>query len=199
MENNNLRRELAKYKMAASSQFHNATGDETGNFAQALDLNDRTLTVNITPVVSTVGGTAIIFGANLYPDEVQNTANNMVVAVNESSHKAAKSYSIGNPWRFKGLLYDVSDVRQFAYPLHIIYQTVTGRKDERQWQPNNKRTPMANIATLIDARDFQCVIDGDTRIEIYFMAGQYGTLTFTINDKLEISQALSNKTPIKSA
>jgi hypothetical protein len=196
----NLRDELAKYKMAASSQFHNAVGDDAGSaVAQPLDLNDRTLTISVTPIVSTVAGTAVIFGANLYPDETQNTANNMTVTVNESSHKAAKSYSVGNPWRFRGLLYDVSDVRQFAYPLHIIYQTVTGQKNEKLWQPNNKRSPMNYINTLIEAKDFQCVIDGDTRIEIYFFAGAYGTLTFNINDKLELSQALSNKTPIKSA
>jgi hypothetical protein len=190
MLRNNLRGDLAKYRQAASSQFHNAVGDESQQFAQALDLNDRTLTVSVAPVVSTVGGTAIIFGSNLYPDETQNTANNMVVTVAESSHGAAKRYSQGSPWRIRGLLYEVSNVLQFSNTIKIINQSVNGV---------NYRTPMAQIATLLQIPDFQTVITGDDRIEILFGAGYTGTLTFTIKDKLEIAQALSSRTPIKSS
>jgi hypothetical protein len=191
---------ISLYNRAASRAFHNAVGDEAiTSVAQALDLNDRTLTVQIAPISSTVAGTARIFGANLDLDETYNTANNMTVTVPESSHKVVKSQSMGNAYRIKGLLYTVSSALQLANPFNIIQQSFAGGYNSRQWQPSKYTSPTNYNALMIKTSDFQVVIDGETRIEIAFLAGATASLVLSIQDKMDLSQALSGRTPLKSA
>ena len=191
---------LSKYRRASSAIYHNANGDGGEAIsAQPLDLNDRTLTVAIAPISSTVVGRARIFGANAGLDETYNTANNMTVTVPESSHAIVKTSSIGAPFRIKGVLYTVSNVLQLAKPFNIIKQSIAGATTTKVWQPSKYTSPQNYNNAQIKTSDFQVVIDGDTRIEIDFLAGYNASLILTIVDMLDMGQALSNRTPIKSA
>jgi hypothetical protein len=198
----NYQNEIRKYHRLASGNFHNADGDTTstaGQTAQPLDLNDRTLTVAINPIVSTLAGTARIFGANQGVDETYNTANNMTVVIPESSHTNVKNSTFGNPFRIKGILYTVSTLAQLAKPFSIILQTIAGAQNTKTWQPSKYTAPTNYNSLQIKTSEFQCVINADTRIEIAFLAGASASMVLSIADMLDMSQALSNRTPIKSA
>ena len=190
---------VLKYRRQSSVDYNNAVGDEMGVNAQPLDLNDRTLTVAIAPISSTVAGKARIFGANAGLDETYNTANNMSVTIPESSHAIVKSSTLGNPFRIKGILYTVSNVLQLAKPFNIIKQSVAGAVTTKVWQPSKYTAPTNYNSSQIKTSDFQVVIDADTRIEIDFLTGYNASMVLSIVDMLELSQTLSNRTPLKSA
>jgi hypothetical protein len=196
---------IRKYHRVASGIYRNATGDENLaqvsalNGAQALDLNDRTLTVELAPVVSTIAGKARIFGSNLGTDETYNTANNMTVTIPESSHTVVKNSIFGNPFRIKGILYTVTNLLQLAKPFSIIKQSIAGRSETKTWQPSKYTSPSNYNSLQIKTSEFQVVIDAETRIEIDFLAGYSANMVLTIQDMVDLAQTLSNKTPIKSA
>jgi hypothetical protein len=190
---------IQDYRNRASRSFKNAVGDEQGAVAQPLDLNDRTLTVEIAPISSTVAGRARIFGSNAGLDETYNTANNMSVTIPESSHNIVKNSILGNPFRIKGILYTVSNLLQLAKPFYIIKQTIAGATSQKTWQPSKYTAPTNYNSLQIKTSEFQAVIDADTRIEIDFLAGYTASMVLSISDMLDMAQALSNRTPIKSA
>jgi hypothetical protein len=190
---------IKAYHNRASGAFKNAVGDEQVAVAQPLDLNDRTLTVEIAPISSTVAGRARIFGSNAGLDETYNTANNMSVTVPESSHNFVKNSILGNPFRIKGILYTVSNLLQLAKPFYIIKQTIAGATSQKTWQPSKYTAPTNYNSLQIKTSEFQAVIDADTRIEIDFLAGYTASMVLSISDMLDMAQALSNRTPIKSA
>jgi hypothetical protein len=197
----NYQDRIKAYHRMASGEFRNAVGDEqpAGSVAQPLDLNDRTLTVAINPIVSTTAGTARVFGSTLGTDETYNTANNMTVVVPESSHTIVKNSIFGNPFRIKGILYTVSALAQLAKPFNITKQSVAGASNLKVWQPSKYTSPTNYNSLQIKTSEFQVVIDADTRIEIAFLAGATASMILSIADMLDMAQALSNRTPIKSA
>jgi hypothetical protein len=188
-------RRIEKYHKMAGS-YSNANG---GVRAQAIDPNDRTLTVNIAPIDSTVVGRARIFGGNAGLDETYNTAQNMAVTIPESSHNYVKNNSIGNPFRIKGILYTVSTALQLPQPFEIIKQSMAGASNQRTWQPTKYTAPTNFNDKQIKTSELQLVVDGDTRIEIDFLVGATASAVFTISDKAEVAQILSNRVPVKSA
>jgi len=191
---------IRQYHKEASGNYHNAIGDsEQVSGAQPLDLNDRTLTVEINPIVSTLVGIARIFGAALGTDETYNTAQNMTVVIPESSHTYVKNSIFGSPFRIKGILYTVSTLLQLAKPFSIIRQSIAGANFTKTWQPSKYTAPTNYNSLQIKTSEFQVVIDGDTRIEIAFLHGAYASMVLSVSDKLDMAQALSNRTPIQSA
>jgi hypothetical protein len=195
----NYQDRIAAIRAKASGNFHNAIGDEQVASAQPLDLNDRTLTVELNPIVTTLVGKARIFGAALDVDETYNTANNMTVVIPESSHKVVKNSIFGSPFRIKGILYTVSALLQLSKPFSIIKQSIAGSNYTKTWQPSKYTAPTNYNAVQIKTSEFQVIIDADTRIEVDFLVGAYATMVLSVSDKLDMAQALSNRTPIQSA
>jgi len=189
---------IRDYHNKVSSEFHNAGGRPVTR-TQALDNADRTLTIQLNPIVSTIAGKVRIFGANIDVDETYNTANNMTVVIPESSHKQVKNSTFGSPFRIKGLIYEVSSLTQLAKPFVVINRSVAGSSNQKTWQPSNFTDPRNFNSLMIKTSAFQDVIDANKAIEIDFVAGAYGTMILTINDMLDLSQALSGKTPLKGA
>lgn len=187
---------IAAYHNRGGSDYNNVNGASARS--QAMNPNDRTLTVNLTPIDSTVVGKARIFGANKGLDEAYNTANNMTVAIPESSHAYVKNQSLGNPFRIKGILYTVSNALQLPQPFVITKETMTGATSVITWQPTKYTAPTNYNDKQIKTSELQVVIDGDTRIDVDFLAGYSANMVLTISDKVDLSQTLSNKVPIKS-
>jgi len=189
---------IKNYHNGVSENFHNANG-QSRQRAQALNNSDRTLTVEINPILSTVAGKVRIFGANLGTDETYNTANNYTVVVPESSHTQVKSSTFGSPFRIKGLIYEVNSLTQLAKPFIVVNRSVAGASDQKTWQPSNFTDPRNYNPLMIKTSAFQDVIDANKAIEIDFVVGGTATMILTINDMLDLSQALSGKTPLKAA
>jgi hypothetical protein len=189
---------IAMYHNKANGAYNNANGGLVRG-AQALNPVDRTLSVTLTPISTTISGAARIFGAFVSPDETYNTANNMTVAISESSHIQVKKASEANPFRVKGVLYTVSNALQLAQPIVITKASIAGSSEIATWQPQNYTAPTNYNALQIKTSALQAVIDGYTRFDINFLAGYNASMILTINDKVDQSSLLSNKVPIKSA
>ncbi len=190
---------IKNYHNKISSEFNNANGMPSARKAQTLDNSDRTLTVEINPIVSTVAGKVRIFGANLGTDETYNTANNYTVIIPESSHTEVKNSTFGSPFRIKGLIYETSSLAQLAKPFVVVNRSVAGSNNSKTWQPSNFTDPRNFNALMIKTSAFQDVIDANKAIEIDFVVGATATMILTINDMLELAQALSGRTPLKAA
>ena len=188
----------------ASGIYRNATGDEMSAMsqspaAQPIDPNDRTLTINVAPISSTVAADAHIFGYNLENDETYNTANNCTVTIPESSHGYVKRNCVGNPFRVKGLLYTVSAKAQLQQPFYITEGSMAGATNTKVYQIAKFYRPTFFDPLTIWAPDFQMVVNADAYIALHLLAGATADFVLTIQDKVEIGQALSNRTPLKSA
>lgn len=192
------RERMKNYRNSVESEYRNANGN-MGAAVQALDPTDRTLSITITPIDSTVAGIARIFGYNISPDETYNTANNMTVTVSESSHQEVKRQSSSNPFRIKGITYTVSSVLQLAQTFNIVRKSIAGASDSRVWQPQNYTSPQNYNSLMIKTSALQLVVDGPTYIDINFLAGANATMVLNISEKLDNAQMLSGKSPIKSA
>ena len=189
--------QIRNYHNGVSQEFNNANGLQRR--AQALDNSDRTLTIELAPIVSTVVGAVRIFGANIDVDETYNTSNNMVVTIPESSHKQVKNSTFGSPFRIKGLIYEVSTLSQLAKPFVVVNKSIAGAQNQKTWQPSNFTDPRNFNPKMIKTSAFQDVIDANKAIEIDFVVGATATMILTINDMLDLSQALSGKTPLKAS
>jgi len=191
---------IRDYHNGVSREFNNAQGQmPAARRAQAIDNSDRTLTVVLAPIDSTIVGKARIFGANISPDETYNTANNMTVTIPESSHIQVKNSTFGSPFRIKGLIYEVSTLLQLAKPLVVVHRSVAGAVNSKTWQPSNFTDPRNFNPLMIKTSAFQDVINADKAIEIDFIIGATANMILTINDMVDMSQALSGKTPLKAA
>ena len=191
--------QIRNYHNGVSNQFNNANGQPGQRRAQALDNSDRTLTIELAPIVSTIAGKVRIFGANIDVDETYNTANNMTVTIPESSHKQVKNSTFGSPFRIKGLIYEVSTLSQLAKPFVVVNRSVAGASNQKTWQPSNFTDPRNFNPLMIKTSAFQDIIDANKAIEIDFVQGADATMILTINDMLDLSQALSGKTPLKAS
>lgn len=190
---------IRNYHNGVSQKFNNANGRPPARRAQPLDNSDRTLTVALNPIDSTIIGAARVFGFNISPDETYNTANNMTVVIDESSHEIVKRSTAGSPFRIKGLIYETSSLAQLAKPFVVVNRSVAGATTSKTWQPSNFTDPRNFNALMIKTVAFQDVIDPNKSIEIDFVVGANATMILTINDVLDLSQALSGRTPLKAA
>lgn len=190
---------IKQYHHSVSQEFQNAGGRVVSQKAQPLNNSDRTLTVQLALIDTTVVGACRIFGANIDLDETYNTANNMTVTIPESSHKQVKSSTLGSPFRIKGLIYEVSLLAQLAKPFVVVDRSVAGATQQMTWQPSNFTDPRNFNSLMIKTSQFQTVINANMAIEIVFVATATATMILTINEVIELSQALSGKTPIKAA
>ena len=185
------------YRRKATDEYRNLTGASAE--AQAIDPNDRTLTIEVTPIYNSQPSKARVFGASLGVDESYNTANNASVVVPESSHLEVKQASFGSPFRVKGIIYTVSDVMQLAKPLTLLYKSLAGVEVKKVWQPQNFTDPRNYNDKMIKTAQFQMVVDAFSRIEFELLTGASATMVLTINDMLDASQALSNRSVVKTA
>lgn len=193
---------IRKYHRNVSGDFRNANGINNRGAARRaapLDNSDRTLSVVIATINTTVVGNARIFGYNISPDETYNTANNVTVTIDESSHEIVKRSTSGSPFRIKGLIYETGNLPQLAKPFIVYNRSIAGATTSKNWQPSNFTDPRNFNATMIKTVAFQDVINADKAIEIAFVAGGTATMILTINDMLELSNVLSDKTPLKKA
>ena len=194
MRKNNVNR----YKRDAHA-YYNANGGGQGQRMQELDPNDRTMTVSVDPIVNTVIGKARIFGATQGLDETFNASNNVTVAIGESSHNAVKIGSIGNPFRIKGIIYTVSSgsVLQLAKVFTLKYKSLEGLSVDKTWQPQNHTDPQNFNNLMIKTTQYQMVVDAYSFMEVDLIVGASFTMVLTVNDKIDVSQVLSDR-PIMS-
>jgi hypothetical protein len=194
---NRLSNYRANQRDAASGDYNNANGNNR-RAVGALDPVDRTLSVAIRCIATSASGKARIFGYNISPDESYNTANNTTVTIEESSHEYVKRSSNSSPFRVKGVLYTVSSIAQLSKAITITKQTIAGALDSRKWQPSKYTAPTNFNALQIKTSQLQTVVDGDRRFDVDVLAGATIDMIMEISDKVEIAQALSNKSTIKS-
>jgi hypothetical protein len=202
MEQSYLNKIRSLNNKASGMVFRNAIGDEAmtqSPAAQPIDPNDRTLTINVAPISSTVAADAHIFGYNLENDESYNTANNATVVIPESSHGYVKRNCVGNPFRVKGLLYTASSKAQLQQPFYVSQGSMAGAINTRVYQPAKFYRPTFFDPLTIWDGTFQMVVNADAYIALHLLAGATADLVLSIQDKVEIGQALSNRTPLQSA
>lgn len=174
-------------------RFHNAASAAANvGVQEVLDPNDRTWTVVVTNGSSTVGVTAIVFGANYDLTDTRNTAAGVTVTVSESSHLQVKTEILSQPVRILGLKMTVVSATQFSNVLYLYDLKSTGGEDRRLWQPLNYRSAQNQIATQIDAPSFDLLLKPSTRIEFTINKSEIVTFTFTIVQKALIENVLRN-------
>jgi hypothetical protein len=169
-----------------------------GNAAvsESLDPNDRTWTFSVTNGSSTVGVTAIIFGANYDLTDTRNTAAGVTVTVSESTHLQVKTETLSQPVRILGMKMTVVSATQFANVLNLYDLKSTGAEEKRIWQPLNYRSAQNQISTQIDAPSFELLVKPSTRIEFTINKSETVTFTFTIVQKALLDNVLRNTSVI---
>jgi hypothetical protein len=187
----------AKYRNFEGVQYSRRYRPAAGGAAPAanteiLDPNDRTWTVVVTNGSSTVGVTAIIFGANYDLTDTLNTAAGVTVTVSESSHLQLKHELMSQPVRILGLKMTVTSATQFSNVLSLYDRKSTGAEEKRLFQPLNYRSAQNQITTQIDAPSFELLLTASTRVEFTINKSEVVTFTFTIVQKAQIHNVLRN-------
>jgi hypothetical protein len=170
----------------------NGAGQAIAAASEVLDPNDRTWTVQVVNGSSTVGVTAIVFGAIYDLTDTVNTAAGVTVTVSESSHLQVKTELLQQPVRILGMKMTVTSATQFSNVLTLIDKKSTGAEEKRLFQPLNYRSAQNQITTQIDAPSFELLLSGSTRIEFTINKSETVTFTFTIVQKAQIQNTLRN-------
>ena len=191
-----MKNRIASLRRNAEADFRNFDGITYGNRyrnavqggagmgmgAEALDPNDRTLTIQVVNA-NTVSTSAIrIFGA-AYDLTDANLPAGVTVTVSESSHLQVKTELLTTPVRILGLKYTVTTAAQFSNGLTLVDRTSTGALNQRQWQPLNYRSAQNQLTTQIDAPTFEMLVSATSYIEFTLAASETVTFTFTIVEK----------------
>lgn len=173
-------------------RYRRADGGAAPANTEILDPNDRTWTVVVTNGSSTVGVTAIVFGANYDLTDTLNTAAGVTVTVSESSHLQLKTELLSQPVRILGMKMTVVSATQFSNVLYLYDRKSTGAEERRLFQPLNYRSAQNQITTQIDAPTFELLLTSSTRIEFTINKSEVVTFTLTVVQKAQLHNVLRN-------
>jgi hypothetical protein len=169
----------------------------SGNDLQSINEADRTMTIQIVNANTSGTANAIIFSA--FENSTLTQPSGITVNVLESSHAEVREESKSNPFFVKGMKYIVTDADQFNQNLVMKRKTPSGGLTQYSFQPLQYRSAQNNIATQIDADNFQFEVDGRTTWTFPVLGGVTATLIVTIKTRGDIANILKGQSPVNVA
>jgi hypothetical protein len=173
---------------------------QNGQVFTKLGDGERNYTVVITNT-NTSGSAinAIVFGADIYSGATQPNAG-VTVVIQESSHAQVRAQSQRSPFWINGLRYITTTASQMTSQVPTIsYNNAQGRTESYPFIPLRYRTAYNQIATQIDAPNFQMLVDGSTFWTVPVIANEQVTFIFQIGGMWDASKAVEGKSPFEVA
>lgn len=177
------------YNQAAPA-YNNAVG--AVSTAYGLNPNDRTLTFNIINSSTSAAATVRLFGASKDLTDATLPAG-LTVNVLESSHLQVKTELLQNPFRILGLSMTVQNASQFTNTWSIKKGNSTGSLQVNTFQPMTYRSPQNNIETMIQAMQFELIVDMYVYIEFSVNASENITITFNQAERTNSTRLMTGE------